>query len=231
MPPKKSSKAILLFTGMPSMPSKKEVLEFWAKKGYWVFYPRYRGTWESGGDFLKLSPEKDVLDVISAVQSGFEDFEDGRKYKLDLKSLYLFGSSFGGTAVLLNSKNPKVNKVIAFSPVIDWRVPSKAEPIDWLGKFVKKAYGHVYRFSNKNWAKLKKGNFYNPVTELEKIDGRKIMIIHAKDDRTVSYLPCWKFAEKTGAKLILLKKGGHMGSRNFINPKFQKEINKFLAVK
>jgi len=106
---------------------------------------------------------------------------------------------------LLNSKNPKVNKVIAFSPVIDWRVPSKAEPIDWLGKFVKKAYGHVYRFSNKNWAKLKKGNFYNPVTELEKIDGRKIMIIHAKDDRTVSYLPCWKFAEKTGAKVFYVR--------------------------
>ena len=51
--PRKKQKVIILCDGMPSMPRKQALMEFLAAKGYWVFYPRYRGSWESGGQFLR----------------------------------------------------------------------------------------------------------------------------------------------------------------------------------
>ena len=53
LPPARSGKiqkAIVLCDGMPSIPRKQPLAEFLSEKGYWVFYPRYRGAWESGGD-------------------------------------------------------------------------------------------------------------------------------------------------------------------------------------
>ncbi len=45
--PQKLDKVVILADGMPSVPSKKSVLEYFSKKGFWVFHPRYRGAWES----------------------------------------------------------------------------------------------------------------------------------------------------------------------------------------
>jgi dipeptidyl aminopeptidase/acylaminoacyl peptidase len=60
----KKQRVIILCDGMPSMPRKQALMEFLATEGYWVFYPRYRGSWESGGQFLEKSPDRDILDVI-----------------------------------------------------------------------------------------------------------------------------------------------------------------------
>ena len=64
LPPARATKkqrVIVLCDGMPSIPRKQSLSEFLAAKGYWVFYPRYRGSWESGGEFLARSPHEDIL--------------------------------------------------------------------------------------------------------------------------------------------------------------------------
>jgi alpha-beta hydrolase superfamily lysophospholipase len=61
----KQQKAIILCDGMPSIPRKQSLAEFLSKQGYWVFYPRWRGAWESGGQFLEKSPHLDILDIVS----------------------------------------------------------------------------------------------------------------------------------------------------------------------
>src|ERR1039458_159850 len=58
--PGKRQRAIVLCDGMPSIPRKQPLAEFLSGKGYWVFYPRYRGAWESGGEFLARSPHLDI---------------------------------------------------------------------------------------------------------------------------------------------------------------------------
>jgi len=50
---------------MPSIPSKQPLMEFLSRNGYWVIYPRYRGAWESAGQFLEKSPHEDILDIIA----------------------------------------------------------------------------------------------------------------------------------------------------------------------
>lgn len=231
LPPSRPSNKVIIFCkGLPGLPRFPEVLEFWAKKGYWVFLPRYRGTMESDGEFLKESPEKDILDVIDELPKSFSDLWSGKRYHLPSTSyrLYIFGGSFGGPAAILCSRDPRVTKAVAFAPVIDWEAPSEEEPMDKLGAFIPKAFGKCYRFSPKNWDRLSHNEFYSPLKEAETIDGKKLLIFHAKNDESC-YYPCTKdFAKKTGAKLITLRTGGHFGFSKSIEPKIYKEIKKFL---
>src|ERR1700690_1536481 len=69
----KKQRVIILCDGMPSIPRKQPLAEFLARKGYWVFYPRYRGAWESGGEFLRRSPHLDILDVVDGLQDEFRE--------------------------------------------------------------------------------------------------------------------------------------------------------------
>lgn len=224
-PSKKSNKVIILCGGMPSYPGKKEeLMEFLSKKGYWVFIPRYRGTWESGGEFLKTSPHKDIIDVMNGIQKGFTDLWSHTKHKILTPSYYLIGSSFGGPAAILASKDKRVKKVVALSPVIDWTKEKKTMALEW--NFTKSAFGAAYRLNIKNWNKLKTGKFYNPMSEIKKLDGNKLMIIHAKDDKVVGFQLSKKFSHILNSKFLLLPKGGHFSTSEI--PKLWNRISRFL---
>jgi len=229
LPPKrKSNKVIIICSGVPTVPSKDQLLRFYAKKGYWVFFPRYRGTWESGGEFLKLSPHVDLLDIIEQLPRGFMSAWDRKIYKISKPKVYVLAASFGGPTAILASRNSTIKKVILASPMIDWRYPSVGEPFDWFAHFVQNAFGMAYRGSIGNWRKLKSGNFYNPATSLRKVVGSKMLIFHAKDDKIVSHIPLLDFVKKTDAKIQLYKKGGHFGCSDFMSPKFYREIKKII---
>ncbi len=216
---------------MPGMPTSQRLVEFYGKKGYWVFYPRYRGSWESGGKFLRLSPHQDILDIIDQLPRGFADSFTRKKYKVKPSQIYLIGGSFGGPAMILASLDKRVTKVVARAAVVDWLAPSKDEPLDWLEKFVIEAFGQAYRFDHKDWLKLSNGKFYNPAAYQNKIDGKKLLLIHAKDDRIVHYKEVKQFAAKTGAKLITLAKGGHLSSDLLMKPRYHKIVTRFLKAK
>ncbi len=228
MPKRKSGKVIIFCDGLPSVPFKKPLLEFFNKKGYWVFHPRYRGTWESEGKFLRTSPEKDILDVINQLPKGFKDLSNGTIHKISPKTIYIFGGSGGGPAAILASRHPSVSKVVVFAPVVNWQTPTEAITIDSLAKFIKIAFGNGYRLAKNGWDKLKTGKFYNPINHIKEIDGRKIFIIQAKDDKTILWKPVAKFAQAINCQLLLLKKGEHLSSSNFIKPYFYNRIKRFL---
>jgi len=123
----KRHKVIILCDGMPSIPRKQPFAEFLAGKGYWVIYPRYRGAWESGGVFLARSPHLDILDVIAELPSGLRDAAFGKTFALSPSAIYVIGGSFGGPSALLCSLDPRVTRVVANCPVVDWSILSKSE--------------------------------------------------------------------------------------------------------
>lgn len=227
-PAKPSNKVIILCDGMPGLPGNKRLQELLSRKGYWSFYPRYRGAWESGGEFLAEEPSKDIADVIDALDRPFTSLWDGEEYEIENPKIIIFGMSFGGPAALLNSKNEKVEKVVCISPVVDWREESEDEPLEHLGKIVAASFGQGYRFSKENWSKLGSDEFYNPAGQTGNIDGSKVFIIHAKDDTVVAAPPVEKFAEKIGAKLWMMNKGGHLGSRTMKRWSVRRKIMRFL---
>ncbi|HEU4415052.1 MAG TPA: hypothetical protein VFT65_09750, partial [Candidatus Angelobacter sp.] len=110
-------KVIILCDGMPGIPRKQPLMAFLVNKGYWVFYPRYRGAWESDGQFLARSPHQDVLDLIGDLPRGFRELAFGRRFAIQPDQIFVIGGSFGGAAALLASLDPRVNKVIANCPV------------------------------------------------------------------------------------------------------------------
>ncbi len=237
LPPARATKkqrVVILAEGMPTIPDNKPLMELLSKKGFWVFSPRYRGAWESDGKFMQRSPHEDILDVIDGIHKNFisiwdYNLGDKKTFKLKPDEIILAGSSFGGPAVILTAAQDKrVTKTIAFSPVIDWADPGQDEPLDLLAKFTEQAFGQGYRTTPNGWAKIKSGKFYNPVNVKNKVNGKKLLIIHAKDDTVVSYPATVKFAEDTGAKLISPSKGGHMGKSILLQPKFYKIFEKFI---
>jgi alpha-beta hydrolase superfamily lysophospholipase len=230
LPPKKrSNKVIILCAGMPTIPCRKDVMEFYAQQGYWVFFPRYRGTWESGGKFLKKSPHEDVLDVVSELGEPFQDVWSKETFSLNPKEVFVIGTSFGGAVALLASRDERVAKVVALSPVVDWtKEKNTDEPLDELGIYLSIYLNKVYRGSKKDWEKLKTGKFFNPMSYLKEYSKEKILLLWASDDTIVDTRSIIKFCSQTGIQHKAYKRGGHYGTSVLMEPKIQKRVEKFL---
>src|SRR5215471_7768843 len=195
LPPARTTKqdrVIILCDGMPSIPRKQPLAEFLARKGYWVFYPRWRGSWESGGKFLARSPVGDITDVIGGLSKEIREVAFGQRFTVRPAAIYVIGGSFGGAAAILCSLDRRVTKVVANCPVVDWAVlkneQGKETSNPSYAAYVREAFGPAYRLSDRNWNKLRGGVFYNPEHHIRELDRAKIMMIHAKDD---PYIP-WK---------------------------------------
>ncbi len=229
-------KVIILCDGMPSIPRKQELAEFLAQKGYWVFYPRYRGAWESGGEFLARSPHLDILAVVDGLSDGLNreirELAFGQRFRVRADRIFVIGGSFGGAAAILCSLDKRVNRVVANCPVVDWGILRKAEKAETTNAnyaaYIRAAFGQGYRLSDRNWAKLYKGKFFNPVNHAGEINPAKIMMYHAKDDPSVPYESVVRFAELTGVKLNLLASGGHLSTQMIVR-KYWQQISSFFA--
>lgn len=230
-PEKQTGKVAIIALGVPSAPCKKETLRFFAAHGYIVIIPRYRGTWESEGRFLERSPAFDIRDVVLEVakKCSLKDLSTQTYLSFRVSAIHLFGTSFGGPAVLLNTRLAHVQKVVALSPVIDWSAPSRTEPFPRFISFTREAFGEAYRPRHiTDWQKLIKTDFYNPVDHISAIDGRKVFILHAKDDSVVPYVPLLSFVEKTGAACYLKPRGGHLSLTHLQYRFYWKKLEAFL---
>ncbi len=227
----RKERVILLCDGMPSIPRKQPLADFLSGKGYWVFYPRYRGAWESGGEFLARSPHLDILDVVDGLPKGFRELAFGRRFVVKPDEVFVIGGSFGGPAAILASLDQRVKKVIANCPVVDWSILPEAEKAETSNRnyaaYIREAFGNGYRLSDRNWRKLRGGKFYNPVHHADEIDPAKILMFHAKDDPNVPYAAVRDFAARTGVTLKTLERGGHV-STDFIVRRYWPQIKKFF---
>lgn len=206
-----NNNVIILAPGLPSSPGKSSLLSFWSSKNYWVFLPRYRGCWESSGNLFENSPHLDIADIISEVQKPFTSISlKSETFQIQNPKITLIGCSFGGPAVILNSQNPMISKVIAISPVIDWNNLGPDEPKDEFNQFIDEGFGYAYRGETNKWDKLGKNGFYNPIDQLSKIDGSKILIVQGRLDQVTPLQPILNFSNKTNAQIYLLKNKKHL---------------------
>jgi esterase/lipase len=227
-------RVIVLCDGMPSIPRKQPLVTFLSTKGYWTIYPRYRGAWESDGNFLERSPHEDILDVIDELPKGFRDSAFNQKFRVIPDEIFVIGGSFGGAAAILCSLDQRVKRVIANCPVVDWSILRNSEKEETSSKnyaaYVRQAFGRGYRLSDANWQKLYAGNFYNPVARSREIEPSKIMMFHAKDDPHIPWQSVHRFADNTGIKLKLLARGGHLKTEVVVR-RYWSEIRRFFEGK
>ncbi|HWY70630.1 MAG TPA: alpha/beta fold hydrolase [Terriglobales bacterium] len=216
---------------MPSVPRKQPLAQFLSQKGYWVIYPRWRGAWESGGRFLEKSPAKDLSDIIDELPSRIREAAFGTTFALSPEEIYIIGGSFGGTAAILSSLDPRVRKVIANCPVVDWSILPKEQKKETSNPsyvaYIREAFGNGYRLSEKNWAKLSNGTFFNPAHHIHELTASKILMFHAKDDPYIPWRSVERFALRSGIQLKLLARGGHL-STDYIVRKYWPQIRRFF---
>ncbi|PYY02615.1 MAG: hypothetical protein DMG64_03380 [Acidobacteria bacterium] len=228
----KRQKLIILCDGMPSVPRKQALAQFLSQKGYWVIYPRWRGAWESGGRFLENSPDKDVSDIINELPKKIREAAFGKTFALSPQEIYVIGGSFGGTAAILASLEPRVSKVIANCPVVNWNILPQEQKKETsnpsYAAYIRDAFGNGYRLSEKNWAKLGNGRFFNPTHHIHELTPFKIMIFHAKDDPYIPWRSVERFALRSGIKLKLLASGGHLRTEDVVR-KYWVQITRFFA--
>ena len=229
--PTKKQRVVIIASGAPYEPNKKSLMAFFSDKGYWTITFRYRGSWESKGKFLAQPHDQDIIEVINQLPKGLTDLWTRKKYQLKPDQIIVLSASFGGAAGILASRDKRIDKTIAISPVVDWRKPGPDEPYPKLIRYFEEAYGEAFRTTPNGWRKLQSGKFFNPVNHIKEIDGNNLLIIHDKDDRTCPYPATKKFALDTGTKLISLAKGDHMGSSTIMTPRFYKIFDKFVKAK
>lgn len=228
----KKCKVIILCDGMPSMPSKQPLAEFLARCGYWVFYPRYRGAWESGGKFLEKSPAEDIADVISGItKSSIRESAFGQEFRVKPDAIFVIGGSFGGAAAILASLDRRVKKVIANCPVVDWSILGEEQAKETSNRsypeYIREAFGNGYRLTDRNWNKLRRGDFFNPAHRVQELTASKIMMFHAKDDPYIPWRQVDDFARRAGIRLNLLKRGGHLSTSRTVQ-QYWPRIRKFF---
>ena len=93
--------------------------------------------------------------------TGVREVTFGKKYHPQPEQIFVIGGSFGGAASILASLDPRVKKCIANCPVVDWKVLGKSERAETsnpkYSAYIREAFGHAYRLSDRNWQKLRKG--------------------------------------------------------------------------
>ena len=216
----KKDRVIVLCDGMPSIPRKQPLVEFLSRKGYWVFYPRWRGAWESGGQFLQKAPQKDLADILDELPRGVRELAFGRKFSLSPDEIFVIGGSFGGAAAILSSLDPRIKKVVANCPVVDWSILPVEQKKETSNRsysaYIRQAFGNGYRLSERNWSKLGSGAFYNPAHYIKELTPSKILIFHAQDDPYIPWRLVKKFADSAGIRLRLFPRGGHLKTERVV---------------
>jgi pimeloyl-ACP methyl ester carboxylesterase len=214
-----------------SIPRKQPLAEFLAAKCFWVIYPRYRGAWESGGEFLAKLPHDDILDVLDEIPGELEEIAFGRPYALAPEEVFVIGGSLGGAAAFLLSLDARIKRVAANCPVTDWEILDRSEKMETTkanyAEYIREAFGNGYRLSDANWEKLRSGTCFNPWHHRNEINPSKILMFHTKDDPYVPFEGSMRFAEATGVKLKSLRRGGHINS-DYITRKYWPQIKKFF---
>lgn len=235
LPERQTGRIIILASGLPSTPSKRSVLEFLTREGYVVVFPRYRGTWESGGYFLEQSPTNDIRDVIEILQKQkrFWCTFSQTWIPLQVKHFYLIGSSFGGPAVLTLSERKSVKKVIVLSPVLDREEQSTHESLDEMIQFITESFGMATRLrSQKDWQQLLRKDFYSAPMTLSETAQKKIFLMHCYDDTIVPIAPALEMVKNKKTLTHYFKPhGGHLGLGHITQLFFWHKIKKFLDSK
>jgi len=235
LPKENNKKLVIICPGLPSDPSNYEIMDFLSDNGFLSIYVRYSGTWGSYGTFLKNSPVNDIIGIIDTISKNkfFVDSSNSKNVLLDFKEIILLGTSFGGSiALVCGAKSKFVKKIIALSPIVDYKDHAKnsnyfEESINTLGDYLKRAYGKTYDFTKDSWKNFIAGGLdLNPVDYIDKLNKKEVVILSGMEDKTISVKRVEKFFEKIPSKKKehhLLKNFGHLSLRK-IDKKFLREL-------
>jgi esterase/lipase len=185
---------VIILDGLPSNPSdRNQLIQKLSQQNLDVFFPRYEGTWESKGEFLKRAPSKAITEFIKALRRGI--VLNDKKYIA--QKIFILGASFGGGVALDIASQNIANKICVVSPVISFK---KVVGIDTLKNYLGAAYPKDYRFDPKNWQKLLEDGLWD--LDDNKIKNSSDVLILAGDaDNQIKKADILEFGKKNKIRI------------------------------
>lgn len=204
---------IVVCDGLPSVPKQKDLLTRLNAVGFDAFYPRYRGTWESGGEFLARSPALDIADFVGFLKKGtVTELYKNATFQIT-GPVSIVGSSFGGTIALALTDNPRIEKIVAFSPVVDLvshNSGGNEQDLGWLDGFISRAFGNGYRYKSDDWKVMMAGSLFNAPASISSERAKDILIAYDRSDGTVDHKKITDYCTKNSIKNIVSENEGHL---------------------
>ena len=146
--------AVVLLKGFPSSNDREEEMRLLFQNGYNVFYPCYKGTFQSDGYFLQSDPSATMVEFLEYLQSGSTvNLWDANQVFFQNSGFHLVSGSFGGAVSLAVAQQFDVDSVVLFSPVWNFAEHNETyeeQDIAHLTSFVERAYKHLFRFDFDN---------------------------------------------------------------------------------
>lgn len=215
--------AVIMCDGLPSIPKQKNFIKTIANKGVLVIYPRYRGTWESEGNFLKNSPVSDIKEIVEFIKGGCKITElyNLKEFNFNIEKISVAGVSFGGAVSLALASMEEVNHIYAYSPILNFSSFSdekyNCQDLSFLGDFIQRAFPFVYRFNKDDWSKMIKGGLFEPLSLINEIDFKKITVIYGKDDNVIDYRYITDSLKGKNIDFALLDNEGHFSFESLLD--------------
>ncbi|MEM4271878.1 MAG: hypothetical protein QXD13_02215 [Candidatus Pacearchaeota archaeon] len=226
--------AIVILPGFPSGNDFSDIIKVFFEKGYHVFIPRYRGSYQSSGVFLSRNPVDDMKFFMEHLEKGeAKSLWQSKKINFRVNKKILVSSNFGGPiACALAAECPVFSHLILSAPIWDFRrhnEDGKERDLEKMSDFVKNAYKNCYRYRFKSLTKkLRKFENLYPENYLPKLK-LPVLVMHDPNDKVVAF-------KHTQEKLPSLKKAtylehyfGHKISADLLTA-FWKDIDKFIKV-
>lgn len=227
--------AAIILPNFPSGNDFGDLIAFFYEKGYHVFVPRYRGTYQSSGKFLSKNPVEDMMTFVKGLDEGaVKGLWDGKKQSFRVNKKILISSGFGGAIALgVAAKSGMASHIILQAPIWDFKVHNSAgdeQDIEKMSEFVKSAYKNCYRYTFKNFKKkMSKFEELNPAFYLPRVGEMPILVMHDPNDKIVNL-------RHTKEKIALLQKATYL--EHYFGPKLRadilatywKDIDKFIKI-
>lgn len=204
---------IIILSGFPSSNQNNELMYFFYENGFNVFFPRFKGSFQSKGKFLKTNPIDDLLFFIKELKKGYaKNLWDMNKIYFENKKINLVAESFSGAiACGLAACSNDVFKIILGSPVLDYKkhnINGDEQDLNALTLFVKRAYKNLYRYSfNSLQNEINNFKEISPDFYLRLLN-KPILLFHDPSDETVSIKHSETFFKNMeNCKIIKTNKG------------------------
>ncbi|MCU0642390.1 MAG: hypothetical protein MUF61_02325 [archaeon] len=229
--------AVFILPNYPSHNSYSKLAKLFYGRGYHVFVPRYRGTYQSNGKFLGKNVVDDMLAFMKNFEKGvIKNNWDGKKYTFKMnKRILLAGGFSGAIACGMAAKSNMFSHLILASPIWDFdshNSEGKEQDLSEMTEFVRKAYQNCYRFGFRNIKKvLAKYKEIHPDFYLPKLHHSKfpMLLFHDPNDKVVSFTKTKSVVERLPNVTFIEHYLGH-GLTDDLIQVYWKDVEKFIKI-
>lgn len=214
--------SIVLLPGFPSSNKYDSEMRYLYSRGFNVFFPRYKGTYQSKGSgkggFLGENIVQDLKKFLEEMKKGkAKSLWDNRVVEFSVGGkIILFGGSFSGAVACgLGAVDKDVRKIVLFSPVWDFKKHNELggeQDLEKLIPFVKRAYKNLYRIGFESLSKkMMEFRECSPEFYLNRLAGNEtgVLVMHDPEDTTVSIKHTFEVIKKHPWIKLIKHSRGH----------------------